>query len=154
MTWSESVDEALCFGWIDAARRSLGVEYDEMGSPGGATTTYLFDMTSLAKPVALPPYKAATKATDHNTYILGSLAYQASYLAGIRVLDVSNFATGLKEVGFFDSSPNEDTADMDGAWTAYPYYKSGIVAMNTIDSGLYVLLPNRPAMLTQAAAEH
>ena len=23
MTWSESVDEALCFGWIDAIRRSL-----------------------------------------------------------------------------------------------------------------------------------
>ncbi|HET8937008.1 MAG TPA: YdeI/OmpD-associated family protein [Polyangiales bacterium] len=24
MTWSESVDEALCFGWIDGVRRSLG----------------------------------------------------------------------------------------------------------------------------------
>lgn len=24
MTWPESVDEALCFGWIDALRRSLG----------------------------------------------------------------------------------------------------------------------------------
>jgi uncharacterized protein YdeI (YjbR/CyaY-like superfamily) len=24
MTWPESVDEALCFGWIDAVRRSLG----------------------------------------------------------------------------------------------------------------------------------
>ncbi|MEY4580478.1 MAG: hypothetical protein RL701_5181 [Pseudomonadota bacterium] len=26
MTWSESVDEALCFGWIDGVRRSLGEE--------------------------------------------------------------------------------------------------------------------------------
>jgi uncharacterized protein YdeI (YjbR/CyaY-like superfamily) len=26
MTWSESVDEALCFGWIDGVRRSLGAE--------------------------------------------------------------------------------------------------------------------------------
>jgi uncharacterized protein YdeI (YjbR/CyaY-like superfamily) len=24
MTWPESVDEALCFGWIDGVRRSLG----------------------------------------------------------------------------------------------------------------------------------
>ena len=24
MTWSESVDQALCFGWIDGIRRSLG----------------------------------------------------------------------------------------------------------------------------------
>ncbi|HZZ18745.1 MAG TPA: bacteriocin-protection protein, partial [Opitutaceae bacterium] len=26
MTWPESVDEALCFGWIDGLRRSLGVD--------------------------------------------------------------------------------------------------------------------------------
>jgi uncharacterized protein YdeI (YjbR/CyaY-like superfamily) len=26
MTWPESVDEALCFGWIDGVRRSLGEE--------------------------------------------------------------------------------------------------------------------------------
>ena len=26
MTWSESVDEALCFGWIDAIRRSVDAE--------------------------------------------------------------------------------------------------------------------------------
>lgn len=26
LTWSQSVDEALCFGWIDGVRRSLGAE--------------------------------------------------------------------------------------------------------------------------------
>jgi len=26
MTWSESVDEALCFGWIDGVRKSIGPE--------------------------------------------------------------------------------------------------------------------------------
>jgi len=26
MTWSESVDEAICFGWIDGVRRSIDVE--------------------------------------------------------------------------------------------------------------------------------
>ena len=26
MTWSESVDQALCFGWIDGVRRSLGAD--------------------------------------------------------------------------------------------------------------------------------
>ena len=26
ITWPESVDEALCFGWIDGVRRSLGDE--------------------------------------------------------------------------------------------------------------------------------
>jgi uncharacterized protein YdeI (YjbR/CyaY-like superfamily) len=26
MTWSQSVDEALCFGWIDGVRRSIDAE--------------------------------------------------------------------------------------------------------------------------------
>ena len=26
MTWSESVDQALCFGWIDGVRRSIDKE--------------------------------------------------------------------------------------------------------------------------------
>ena len=26
MTWSQSVDEALCFGWIDGVRRSIDKE--------------------------------------------------------------------------------------------------------------------------------
>ena len=26
MTWSESVDQALCFGWIDGVRRSIDAE--------------------------------------------------------------------------------------------------------------------------------
>jgi uncharacterized protein YdeI (YjbR/CyaY-like superfamily) len=26
MTWSQSVDEALCFGWIDAVRKSIDKE--------------------------------------------------------------------------------------------------------------------------------
>jgi len=26
ITWSESVDEALCFGWIDAVRKSIDKE--------------------------------------------------------------------------------------------------------------------------------
>ena len=26
ITWPESVDQALCFGWIDGVRRSLGPE--------------------------------------------------------------------------------------------------------------------------------
>src|ERR1700761_1003242 len=30
MTWPESVDEALCFGWIDAVRRRIDEESDSI----------------------------------------------------------------------------------------------------------------------------
>jgi uncharacterized protein YdeI (YjbR/CyaY-like superfamily) len=32
MTWPESVDEALCFGWIDGVRRSIDHELIRFGS--------------------------------------------------------------------------------------------------------------------------
>ena len=41
ITWPESVDEALCFGWIDGVRRSLGEEaYTIRFSPRQARSTW------------------------------------------------------------------------------------------------------------------
>ena len=41
MTWAESVDEALCFGWIDGVRRSLGDErYTIRFTPRQARSTW------------------------------------------------------------------------------------------------------------------
>lgn len=41
MTWPESVDEALCYGWIDGVRRSLGEEsYTIRFTPRKPTSTW------------------------------------------------------------------------------------------------------------------
>lgn len=41
ITWPESVDQALCFGWIDGVRRSLGEEaYTIRFTPRKATSTW------------------------------------------------------------------------------------------------------------------
>ena len=41
ITWPESVDEALCFGWIDGVRRSLGSEaYSIRFTPRKATSIW------------------------------------------------------------------------------------------------------------------
>ncbi len=41
VTWPESVDEALCFGWIDGVRRSLGEEsYTIRFTPRKATSNW------------------------------------------------------------------------------------------------------------------
>jgi choice-of-anchor B domain-containing protein len=116
----------------------LSDEMDEEQN-GHATRTYLFDMTDLDKPVALAPYDAKTMACDHNEYVVGNFLYQANYSAGLRILDITQIATGkLKEVGFFDTMPSSDSNAMYGAWTSYPFFKSGIVLTQTQDSGLYI----------------
>ncbi|HET8936234.1 MAG TPA: choice-of-anchor B family protein [Polyangiales bacterium] len=127
-------------GTFNEAHTHLAVS-DEMDEEqnGHATRTYLFDMTDLDNPVALPPYDAKTMACDHNEYVVGNFLYQANYSAGLRILDISQIATGkLKEVGFFDTLPNSDSNAMYGAWTSFPFFKSGIVLTQTQDSGLYI----------------
>ena len=141
-------------GWFNDAHTHIIVQDEVDESRGGHNTrTYMFDLTDLDKPVALPPYEAETSATDHNAYIVGNLAYQANYTAGLHVLDISGLPQGtLKQVGDFDTMPNADDANMRGAWTAFPFFKSGIVIMHTTESGMFVLKP-QPSILAQADSD-
>ena len=47
----------------------------------------------------------------------------------------------LSEVGFFDIYPSDDTAAYNGAWSVYPFFASGSVAVNGIEQGLFVVRP-------------
>ncbi|MEK6986151.1 MAG: YdeI/OmpD-associated family protein [Candidatus Thermoplasmatota archaeon] len=72
LTWSASVDEALCWGWIDGVRRSLGEDaYSIRFTPRKAGSTW--SKVNVAKAAALqaagkmaPPGLAAIEARTHN----------------------------------------------------------------------------------------
>gem|GEM_PF-1599931 len=142
-------------GWFNDAHTHIILQDEVDESRGGHNTrTYMFDMTDLDKPVALPPYEAETSATDHNAYIVGNFAYQANYTAGLHVLDISGLPQGqLKQVGSFDTMPNADDSNMRGAWTAFPFFKSGIVIMHTTESGMFVLKAQPSILGTDAAKQ-
>ena len=60
MTWSQAVDEALCFGWIDGVRHSIDeVSYRNRFTPRKATSTW--SNVNIAKVEAL---EAAGRMTD------------------------------------------------------------------------------------------
>jgi choice-of-anchor B domain-containing protein len=133
-------------GWLteDQTRLLTADELDETRNRHNART-YVFDVSDLDDPKPLAPYTAPSPGIDHNLYIRGQLAYLASYSAGMRLLDLSGVAAGtLKEVGFFDTMPNSTATEMEGAWTAWPYFSSGIVIVNDIQSGLFVLALKPP----------
>jgi choice-of-anchor B domain-containing protein len=88
-----------------------------------------------------------SKAIEHNVYIKGQRAYFANYTEGLRILDVSGAASAtLREVGYFDTQPESAATQLTGAWTAFPYYASGIVIVSDMTKGLFILGP-RPATL-------
>ncbi len=130
-------------GWLseDQSHFLLGDELDEVGS-GVNTTTYIFDVSDVTAPVLRGAHRAATEAIDHNLYVKGSRVYQANYRAGLRILDLGKVASGrLREVAYFDVYPADDAAEFNGAWSSYPFFDSGMVVVNGIEQGLFVVRP-------------
>jgi choice-of-anchor B domain-containing protein len=130
-------------GWLteDHKHFLLDDELDEKVK-GVNSTTYIWDVSDLNAPTMKGLYKGASKAIDHNLYIRGNRAYESNYRSGLRILDISNIgAASLSEVGFFDIYPIDDAPEFNGAWSNYPFFRSGIVIVGGIEQGLFVLRP-------------
>lgn len=130
-------------GWLTENQRFFLVndESDERAFRH-PTRTWLWDVSSLDAPVLMGHHDGHLAAIDHNLYIRGHLVYEANYRSGLRVLDTSEVAgSTLREVGFFDVYPADDEPAFNGAWSVYPFFSSGSVAVNGIEQGLFVVRP-------------
>lgn len=114
-------------------------EFDE-NQLGINTRNIVFDITDLDNPVIEYEYFGPTTATDHNNYTVGDKLYIANYKAGLRVVDISEVKdSNMHEIAYFDSYPENDNAGYDGAWSVYPYFKSGNVIISDIAKGFFVV---------------
>ncbi|KAF4506668.1 hypothetical protein G6O67_006731 [Ophiocordyceps sinensis] len=145
-------------GWtVDADMRYLVLddELDEVmrrnASQDTHTTTYIFDLADLTAPRWTGQYKSPVRSIDHNQYVVdNAVSYQANYASGLRVVDVSGVPadpTGgnMKELAHFDCYPEDDAdpqPEFNGAWSVYPWFKSGTVVLNCIERGLFALKVN------------
>lgn len=131
-------------GWFtdDMTYFLLGDEVDEINF-GVNTRTVVFDFTDLDNPIFHMDYFGPTGAIDHNGYVVGDNFYIANYSAGLRIVDISNIASGvMTESAFFDTFiPNDNTA-FNGAWNIYPYFESGNIIISDIEGGLFVVKPD------------
>lgn len=145
-------------GWLSEDQHYFyqNDELDEWGGKVDNTSTLIWDLAELEDPQLAKTYKAKENAIDHNLYIKDKLMYQANYQAGLRILDITKPLEPV-EVGFFDTYPKGNATAFNGAWSSYPYFKSGIVVVSTIEDGLFVLKPELsdpglPVELTQFEA--
>ena len=117
----------------------LGDELDEL-QYGAPTQTRIFDLNSLSNPTLHMNYFGGVNAIDHNGYVKGDEFYLASYTAGLRVLDISQVQNKyVTETGFFDTYPSNNNPNFNGVWNIYPFFESGVIAINDIDSGLFLV---------------
>lgn len=141
--------------WLTRDQRYLLVddELDELRDSNlTRTRTLIFDVEELDDPQLISEYVGVTTSTDHNQYVRRNRAFQANYTSGLRVLDVSDIIN-TKEVGFFDTYPEDDRPGFRGAWSNYPFFESGVVVVSSINEGLFVLEPTGPAATDAAKVE-
>ena len=128
-------------GWFtqDMNYFILGDEVDELNF-GGNTRTIVFDFSDLDNPTFHMDYSGPTGAIDHNGYVVNNLYYQANYTAGVRIIDITNIGSNtMNEVGFFDTFPENNNTNFNGAWNVYPYFPSGNIIISDINRGLFIV---------------
>lgn len=128
-------------GWLTEDHRYflLGDELDETNL-GLSTRTQVFDVSDLDAPVHLYAHDLGTRATDHNLYVRGNRVFEANYSTGLRVLEFGDLAEEeIEEIAWFDTFPDDDGPDLQGAWSVYPYLPSGTILVSDIQRGLFVL---------------
>jgi choice-of-anchor B domain-containing protein len=132
-------------GWLSEDQRYfyMNDELDELGGSVKNTRTLVWDLNDLDDPILAKEFLGTTGATDHNLYIRGNRMYQSNYVAGLRVIDISD-PTNPKEVGYFDTVPyGENVAGFGGTWSNYPYFKNGVVAVSSRREGLFLVRPRQ-----------
>ncbi|MGH7467991.1 MAG: choice-of-anchor B family protein [Longimicrobiales bacterium] len=137
-------------GWFDAEQRYfyMNDEGDELDGMVAGTRTIVWDLTRLDDPVVAHEYIGPVRASDHNLFVIGDRVYESNYGSGLRVLDISD-RRKPGEIGFFDSAPYNDdspgfSAEQSGAWSNYPFFKSGIVVFTSVREGLFIVrVPER-----------
>ncbi len=143
--------------WFTEDRHYL-VGNDELDEQNGLVPfqrSMVFDVSDLDNPEFVFNYDSGLTTIDHNLYIRDGLAYQSNYESGLRIVDTRTIAQGrMEEVAFFDTYPQSTTAQFNGQWSNYPYFRSGIVIANDINNGLFILQPDvlRVSRETGAAA--
>ena len=129
-------------GWLTEDHRYfyLNDEGDEMSEMVDATRTLIFDISDLEDPILAKEYYGPSSAIDHNLYIQGDIMYQTNYVEGLRIVDISD-PENPSEIGHFDTvpyGPNDNSAVL-GAWSNYPYFKSGTIVVTSGREGVFFL---------------
>jgi choice-of-anchor B domain-containing protein len=132
-------------GWLteDGGYMLMDDEIDETSEGYTQTRTLIWDMHDLDNPLFMGSHNGTTEAIDHNQIIIGNLAYQSNYTAGLQIMDVSEISdTILKQVAGFDHYYVNNATSYDGQWMSYPFFESGVVPCTDIGNGLFLVQPN------------
>lgn len=104
----------------------------------------VLDVNDLQNLTVTATFSSNHIVTPHNPFIVGNTCYIAYYLDGLQVYDVSDPYNPI-QTAYFDTHNQESLGGpypslaYQGAWGAYPFFSSGIIAVSDMQNGLFVL---------------
>ena len=136
-------------GWLTEDHRYFfqDDELDELNQFTNRTRTLVWDLSDLDDPLFFTDFLSSQASIDHNQYVRGNMLYQSNYSSGLRIYNIADVETPV-EVGYFDTRPTDASIAFTGSWSNYPYFESGIVAVSSIDEGLFLVRPTGVAVDT------
>lgn len=125
-------------GWLTDDHRYF-YQNDELDERNRSlsTRTMIWDVSDLDDPVLVKQFDHGTDNIDHNLYVRGNLLFEANYTAGLRIFDIST-RDSPSLVAFFDTWPSNNSTSFDGAWSSYPFFESGNIAISS-SNGLFIV---------------
>ena len=141
-------------GWLTPDHRYFyqNDEADVITGNAATTRTLIWELSDVEDPVLVREFMGSEPASAHNLYVKGDLMYQANYLHGLHVLDISD-RENPREVAAFDTAPYREGPGFGGAWSNYPYFESGTVIVTSMQEGLFVLRTELEGAEASAATE-
>ena len=129
-------------GWVTEDQRYAFV-HDEIDERQFSLNTrvMVFDISSLTNPVLAATWVSENTTVDHNGYVRGNRYYISNYERGLTILDISD-PTAPEQIGFFDTYPDFNSSNFNGAWGVYPFLPSGNIIVSDRQRGLFVLQDN------------
>ena len=141
-------------GWLTPDHRYFyqNDEADVIAGSAATTRTLIWELSDVEDPVLVREFMGSEPASAHNLYVKDDLMYQANYLRGLHVLDISD-RENPREVAHFDTAPFDEGPGFGGAWSNYPYFESGTVIVTSMQEGLFILRTELEGAEASAAAE-
>lgn len=127
-------------GWLTEDHKYFlsNDELDEIDAPPSRNvSTHIWDVSDLQAPRYIGRHDHGIGGIDHNLYVHQGLIYESNYTTGMRVLRPTNLDEGLLEtIAWIDTHPASDSRSFHGAWSVYPFFASGTIAIGDINEGL------------------
>ncbi|HIN84361.1 MAG TPA: choice-of-anchor B family protein [Phycisphaerales bacterium] len=101
-------------------------------------TTRVIQITDINNPVMVGDFGWGVNSIDHNLYIKGNILYEANYTSGLRVFDLAVDPVNPPMIAFYDTYPENNSANFNGLWSCFPYFDSGTIIGSDIERGLFV----------------